>query len=50
MAGFGLEKEEEVGILLNFTVVGKMAFLWINVFEVSFDLVLLRKSMSSRSG
>ena len=42
MTGFGLKKEEKVGILLDFSVVGEMTFFWINVFKVSFDLALLR--------
>jgi hypothetical protein len=50
MTGFGLEKEEEVGVLLYFSVVGEMAFFWINVFKMSFDLVLLKISMSNDSG
>lgn len=49
MTGFGLEKEEEIGILLDFSVVGEMAFFWINVFKVSFDLVLLKILMSENS-
>ena len=49
MTGFGLEKKEEVGILLDFSVVGEVAFFWINVFKVSFDLVLLKKPMSDNT-
>lgn len=47
MTGFGLEEEEEVGILLDFSVVGEMTFFWINVFEVPFDLVLLETLVSN---
>ena len=43
MTGLGLEKEEEVGILLDPSVVGEIALLWINVFEVSLDFVLLKR-------
>jgi hypothetical protein len=50
MTRFGLEKEEEVGILLDFSIVGKMAFFWIHVFKVSFDLVLLKRMMNKGSG
>ena len=50
MTGFRLEKEEKVGILLDFSVVGKMAFFWIDVFKVSLDLVLLKTWMSNGSG
>ena len=50
MTGFGLEKEEEVGILLDFSVIGEMAFFWVNVFEVSFDLVLLKILISDDCG
>jgi len=35
---------------LDLSVVGKMAFFWINVFEVSFDLVLLEILISDNPG
>jgi hypothetical protein len=45
-----LEKEEKVGILLDFSVVGEMTLFWINVFKMSFNLVLLKTLMSNDSG
>lgn len=42
MAGLGLEEEEEVGVLLQLAVVGIMALLLVDFFQVSFDFVLLQ--------
>jgi len=35
---------------LEFAVIREMAFFWINVFEVSLDLVLLMIQISNNSG
>ena len=49
MTGFGLEKEKEVGVLLDFSVVGEMALFWIDILKVSLNLVLLKTSVSNGS-
>ena len=36
-----LEKEEKVGVLLEFTFIGKMSLGSIDILKMSFDLVLL---------
>ena len=41
MPRFGLEKEEEVGVLLKFAFVGEMSLGSIDILEMSFDFVLL---------
>lgn len=41
VSGFGLEKEEKVGVLLHLAIVGEVTFGSIDIFEVFFDFVLL---------
>jgi hypothetical protein len=41
MPRFGLKKEEEVGILLEFSVIWIIAFSGIDFFKSSFDFALL---------
>lgn len=36
-----MKEEEEVGILLEFALIRKMAFRGIDILEMSFDFVLL---------
>jgi hypothetical protein len=36
-----LEKEEEIGILLQFSVIGVVALGWVDIFKGSLDLPLL---------
>lgn len=45
MPGFSLEKEEKVGVLLEFALVGKVALGGIDIFKVFFDFVLLNKKV-----
>ena len=41
MSRFGLEKEEEVGVLLQLPVVGEVTLGRIDFLEVLFDFMLL---------
>ena len=41
MPRFRLEKEEKVGVLLEFAFVGKMSLGSIDILKMSFDFVLL---------
>jgi hypothetical protein len=41
VARFGLEKEEEIGVLLDFAVVGVVTFCRIDLLKRSFDFTLL---------
>jgi hypothetical protein len=46
MSRLGLEEEEEVGILLHFSIIGKMAFGGVYVFKRSLDFPLLCEQSS----
>jgi len=46
MPWFGLQEEEEIGVLLQFSIVGIMPFGGINLFQRSFDFALLSKESS----
>jgi len=46
MSRFGLEKEEEIGILLDFAVVRVVTFCWVDLLKSSFDFTLLTRSES----
>ena len=47
MTRFRLEKEEKVGILLQFAVIGVVTFSRIYVFKCSFDFSLLYSELDS---
>ena len=50
VAGLRLEEEEEVGVLLQLAVVGVVAFLLVDFFEVSFNFVLLPARSNTNDG
>ena len=42
MSRFGLKEEEEVGVLLHFSIIGEMTLCRIDVFEMLFNFMLLQ--------
>lgn len=48
MTGLGLKEEKEIGVLLEFAIVGIMALCRIDVFKGSFDFALLAVHKTGR--
>ena len=44
---FGLEEEEEVGVLLELALVGEVTFGGVHIFKMLFDFVLLKAKLAS---
>lgn len=50
MSGLGLEKEEEIGVLMHLAVIWEVALGGINIFKVFLNFVLLFPCISGVKG